>query len=117
MEQAIAALLTEPNHAAAAEKAGIGHTTLTRWLRLPVFKRAYRRERRRILQLALSRLTGIVEEAVSTLKRALTCGHSAVEVRAALGIIDQAVKSSELLALQAELEQIKKLLADQKARG
>ena len=38
-EQAIAALLAEPTHAAAAAKAGIAEATLQRWLKRPGFLR------------------------------------------------------------------------------
>ena len=55
-EALIAALLTEPTHAAAAVKAGVSEATLHRWLRLADFQAAYRQARRRIVETAIGRL-------------------------------------------------------------
>lgn len=41
-EALIAALLTEPTHAAAAAKAGISPSTLYRWMKMSAFRAAYR---------------------------------------------------------------------------
>jgi len=49
-EALIAALLTEPTYAAAAAKAGVGETTLYRWLQLPPFRTAYRQARRELVE-------------------------------------------------------------------
>ena len=48
-EVLVAALLTEPTQAKAAEKAGVSETTLYRWLALPEFKTAYRLARRQLI--------------------------------------------------------------------
>src|SRR5260370_25141845 len=55
-EALIAALLTEPNHAAAATKAGVGETTLYRWMQLPGLRAAYRQARRELVERAIGRL-------------------------------------------------------------
>src|SRR5262245_28550089 len=98
-EAVIAALLTEPTHAAAAAATGVGEATLQRWLRRPAFRDAYRAARRRLLEAALARLQQSAGRAVEALERNLTCGQPAHEIRAAFGILDQAVKAQELLDL------------------
>ena len=54
-EALIAALLTEPTYAAAAIKAGVGKTTMYRWLHLPAFRKAYREARRELVEHAIGR--------------------------------------------------------------
>ena len=55
-EQALAALLAEPTIALAAQKAGIGEATLTRWLKEPGFVAEYRRARRSVVEAAIGSL-------------------------------------------------------------
>jgi hypothetical protein len=110
-EALIAALLTEPTHAAAAARTGVGEATLHRWLRRPAFRDAYRAARRRVLEAALSRLQQSAGKAVEALERNLACGNPAHEVRAALGILDQAVKAAELLDLAERLEELERQVA------
>jgi hypothetical protein len=105
---ALVALLTEPTIAEAAQRTGIGEATLYRWLSQPDFQAKYRAVRRQLLEHAITQLQAISSEAVGTLARNLYCGHGPTEVRAAVAILDHAVKSVELLDLQerlAELEQ------------
>ena len=65
-EALIAALLTEPTHAAATT-AGIGESTLHCWLKDPAFRAAYREARRALVQAALDRLQAAQGLAVDTL--------------------------------------------------
>jgi hypothetical protein len=74
-ESLIAALLTEPTHAAAAVKAGVSEATLHRWLHLQEFQAAYRRARRDIVEAAVGRLQQTAAKAVEALERNLACGH------------------------------------------
>src|SRR5262249_27887016 len=94
-EALIAALLMEPTHAAAASKAGVSEATLHRWLHLPEFQVAYRQARRRVVETAVGRLQQTTGKAVAALERNLACGNPASEIRAALGILDHAVKAIE----------------------
>src|SRR5262245_1822545 len=112
-EAVIAALLTEPTHAAAAERTWVGAATLHRWLRRPAFRAAYHAARRSVLKAALARLQQSAGKAVEALERNLVCGNPAHEVRAALGILDQAVKAQELLDLAERLEELERQVAAQ----
>jgi hypothetical protein len=91
-ESAIAALLTAPTHAAAAAAAGVGEATLYRWLKLPEFRWAFRNARRRLVDDAVVRLQAATGRAVDALERNLTAGQPAVQVRAAVAVLDQLVK-------------------------
>src|SRR6187402_1308203 len=90
-EAAIAALLAEPTIEAAATKAGIGESTLLRWMAEPEFKTRYRAARRQVVECAIGRLQQVATEAVAALSRNLTCGIPAVEVGAARTVLDQAI--------------------------
>ena len=106
-EQAIAALLTESSVEAAADLAGISHATLKNWLKLPSFVSAYRAARREVVESALGKIQQATGEAVDTLKRNLTSGQPGQEIRAAVAILDHAVKAVEVLDLTEQLAGLK----------
>jgi hypothetical protein len=105
-EQAVAALLSEPTVAAAASNAGVAERTLWRWLQVPEFHAEYRAARRRVVEGAIGQLQRATVEAVETLRRNLNCGSPSTEVRAALGILDQAVRGVELLDIEELLSEL-----------
>ena len=108
-KQAISALLTQPT-AGEAAAAGVSDVTLWRWLRLPQFQLQYRAARRQIVESAIANLQRTAGRAVEALSRNLTCGQPAVEVRAALGVLDQSIKAVELLDLEERLNTLERLL-------
>jgi hypothetical protein len=92
-EAVIAALLTEPTHAAAAAKAGVSEATLHRWLRLPAFQGAYRQARRELVEGAVGRLQAATGQAVDTLVAVAKDGEKAGDrVRAAVALLDYAFR-------------------------
>jgi hypothetical protein len=111
----IANLLTEPTHAAAAQKTGIGLTTLHRWLNRPDFQREYRVARRRVVDHVVARLSALGSKAIAALARALDCGERGPELRAALGVLDNLralATNGEIEERLAEIE--RELLEEQK---
>lgn len=91
-EALIAALLTEPTHAAAAEKAGVSETTLHRWLHLAEFCDAYRQARRELVEAAVGRIQAATGEAVDTLLAVTRSGaKDSDRVRAAVALLDHAL--------------------------
>jgi hypothetical protein len=110
-DRAILSLLAEPTLERAAKKCGIGVTTLWRWLQEPEFQRRYREARRTVFEGSLLRLQAIAGEAVETLHRNLRSKNPSVEVRAALGVLDQAGKAAELYELQQRVAQLEEQLA------
>jgi hypothetical protein len=105
-EQAIAALISESTVEAAATKAGVGYRTLLNWLANADFQRAYARERRRIVDHAVSQVQRICGVAVTALKRNLECGTPAVEVSAARAVLDFALRAVEVQDLAARIEEL-----------
>src|SRR5206468_12178491 len=97
-EQAVAALLSEATVAAAAGKLGISERTLRRWLRRPEFVTTYRAARAEVLGTTLNRLAGLADVAVDALKRNLTAGVPAVQVRCAVAVL------TEIRSLLAETD-------------
>jgi hypothetical protein len=90
-EALIAALLTEPTHAAAATKAGISEATLYRWLQLSAFHSAYRRARRALVEAAVGRLQAATGQAVASLVAVARQGRrDGDRVRAAIALLDHA---------------------------
>ena len=90
-EALIAALLTEPTYAAAATKAGVGETTLYRWLQLRSFRKAYRQARRELVEAAIGRIQAATGIAVETLLVVARQGRrDSDRVRAANSLLDHA---------------------------
>jgi hypothetical protein len=88
-EALIAALLTEPTHAAAVAKAGVSEATLHRWLRLPEFQAAWRRARRELVEGAVGRIQAATGQAVDALLAVATRGPKPGDrVRAAVALLN-----------------------------
>ena len=102
-EQAVAALLTEPTVAAAAERAGVSEVTLWRWLKLADFVAAYRAARRQVVEKAIAQLQQSSWAASTTLLKLLASNSDSVRLRAAVAILDQANKGVELIDLEERL--------------
>lgn len=112
-EAALAALLTEPTIARAAEKASVSESTLLRWMAEPAFKTRLRAARREVVEAAIGRLQQATATAVEALERNLTCGIPPVEVGAARTILDQAIKAVELVDLTERIEQLEQMMEHQ----
>ena len=101
----------------AAAKAGIGESTLLRWLQAPEFKARYRDARRQVVEHAVCALQRATSTAVATLERNLTCGVPAAEISAAKAVLDFAVKGVELVDLAERVEQLEQAAAVTKTKG
>jgi hypothetical protein len=109
-EQAVAALLVQPTVAQAAKKIGLNERTLRRWLKEPTFARTYAEARRGFLEHSIGRLQRATTAAVTTLARA-----AREDVRAAVAVIDRAVKGAEMLDVLARLEALEAAAKERKA--
>src|SRR5437016_3716175 len=98
-ELAIAALLANPTVQGAAAAVGVNVRTLCEWLKQPAFKRAYAQAREEVLERTVARLLSVTAKAVEALERNLNCNHPGPEIRAAVAILDHALKGSEVLDL------------------
>jgi hypothetical protein len=86
-EAAIAALLTEKNHAEAARVAGIDLGTLKRWMRLPEFVEEWRRARWEVMDQAYARIQQNTPAAAAVLLKLMAdpATPASSRIRAALG--------------------------------
>jgi hypothetical protein len=92
-EALIAALLTEPNYAAAAVKAGVSETTLYRWMHLPSFRAAYRQARCELVEGAIGRMQAAIGQSVETLQEIARHGRrDGDRIRAATALLEQAFR-------------------------
>jgi hypothetical protein len=109
-EQAIAALLAKPTVQEAADEVGISVRTMCEWLRNPAFDQAYAQARKSVLERTVARLLAKSMEAVEALQRNLNCGEPGPEIRAAVVILDKALKGSEVLDLARRVEMLENRL-------
>jgi hypothetical protein len=104
-EDAIVALLTHRNIEDAARAAGVGTTTLMRWLKLPEFQRAYREAKKEAFAQSIARLHYLSSAAVSTLGKIMLDAKTppATRVRAADSILDHTIKAIETEDIDARM--------------
>jgi hypothetical protein len=62
------------------------------------------------VEASISRLQDCTTQAVEALQRNLTCGLPSTEVRAALGILDQATKAVELYDIVERLAEVERII-------
>jgi len=104
-EEAIAALLSQPNLEAAARATGIGTTTLIRWQKDPEFDAAYRAARRAAFGQSIARLQQASGAAVTTLLKVMvdSATPASTKVRAADSVLDHSAKSIEIEEIEERL--------------
>jgi hypothetical protein len=104
-EAAIAALLTHRSVDEAAQAAGVGATTLGRWLKLPEFQAEYRKARRAAFGQAVARLKQGTSAAATTLLKTMIDPNTpaSVRVRAAECVMSHAAKAIEIEDIEARV--------------
>ncbi|TVQ62823.1 MAG: hypothetical protein EA378_03145 [Phycisphaerales bacterium] len=110
-EKAIIALLAEPTIARAARAAGVGERTLHRWMREPVFARAYRAARREAFAQAIAGSHRIAAAAVQTLARIMVDPGApyAARVQAAGSLLRFSREAIELDDLAGRVDDLERL--------
>jgi len=106
-QSAILAMLALPTYKAAARAVGVDRSTLYRWMQAPDFKAALADTRRELQGSYTLRLVSIADKAVGALERAVQCGETAQEIRAAHEILERIDKRLELEDLAVEIERLK----------
>src|SRR4051794_911548 len=109
-EQFLAALLECHSVPAAAEKVGISRVTGWRYASDPQFITAYRAGRRRLVEEAIGVLQAGMRAAAGALLRNLKAGVPAVEVRAAVAVLQQGLAGTTLLDHEERLVELEGLL-------
>jgi hypothetical protein len=97
-EKAIAALLTEDTVQLAAEKAGVGETTIYRWMKEEAFDKAFKEARKSALSQTISRLQQTTTNAVNTLRSVMENedAPASSRVTAAKTVLEMALKHMNL---------------------
>lgn len=111
-EKAIMALLTEPTIGQAAEKAGIGETTLYRWMKEEEFDQAYKEARNHAFSQTISRIQQSTSNAVNTLNEIMENKESPASSRvtAAKTVLEMAIKAHEIENVVSRLDEMEKAL-------
>ncbi len=104
--RAIAALLSERTHAAAAESAGISERTLYSWLADATFQQHYQQARREAVLHATAQVQALCGDAIDTLQRLLMSSSPSVALGAAKTVLDLSVKAIELDDLAQRIERL-----------
>ena len=112
-QAAIAALLGSPTLAHAAQTAGIGESTLLRWLREEGFLREYRLAQREALAQAIATLQAASAAAVTVLRAAMLdqTATAAARIAAARVILEYSFRGAEIADLEERLALIEAQLA------
>ena len=110
-EQAIIALLQMPTIGEAAKAAGIGESTLGRWLQNDEFQERYREAKRQAVAQAVTRLQQVCSEATEALRGVLndTEAPASSRVSAAKTVLEMAIKGVELEDLAGRVDKLEKL--------
>lgn len=110
---AIEALLRCSTVGAAAREIGIGERTLYRWLTFPEFAAEYQRARRKVVLDTVGRLQTLTSKAADTLERNLNCENPSIEIRAAVAILNQTFRGTEIAEFDARLCELEFNLKEQ----
>ena len=108
-KKALAALIRSPTIEAAAQEAGIGYSTLRRWLKDDAdFQQAYREELDGLVADAAAQAKQSLSPALSTLREIVEDQTlpGAVRVSAARALLDAALKLTEITDILPRLEMI-----------
>lgn len=118
-EKAIMALLTEPTIKLAADKAGVGETTLYRWIQEEEFDQAFKNARKQAFSQTISRLQQTTTKAVATLESIMDDeGASASSrVTASKTVLEMAFKGFELEDLAEQVKEMQQYIQEVKAES
>ena len=117
-ESAVSALIAHPTMKDAAQAAGVGETTLWRWLQLPEFERAYRQVRRETVKHAIVKLQSAAGQAVDVLTEIMNDQSAVVFARlaAAKAVLEISFKSVEIEDLAARLADLETVFNEQREK-
>jgi len=114
MEKAVAALISQPTIASAAESIGIGEVTLHRWLKLDHFLTAYRKARHQVVSQAIGKLQTNLSGAIDVLMAIAENEEAPASARvtAARAIIDQSLKAVEVENIEERIERLEQIIEE-----
>lgn len=109
--KAIAALMEHNTIADAAKAAGIGESTIRRWMTTsPAFRAALRDAETRLIDEAFGRLAANSHRFISRLIKNADCGNHAVETRTSLGAMQLIHKRRDEVETEQRLSELERQL-------
>ncbi|MDQ1593287.1 MAG: hypothetical protein QOG71_3914 [Pyrinomonadaceae bacterium] len=115
-ERALEAVLSAPTLKEAARAAGIGETTLWRYMREPAFKRRLREAQQHHFTQTAIRVQRNADDAITVLHEIMTNGTASDSARiaAARFFFDNSVRMGEIEKLKADMEELQELYRSQR---
>ncbi|MBW1999855.1 MAG: hypothetical protein JRJ29_18075 [Deltaproteobacteria bacterium] len=114
----IATLLTSVTLGEAAQKVGLSHATVCRYLQDPEFKAEYDQARKGVVAQALAKLETLSEKAVEVLDELLKPGIADyVRLNTAKAALDYVTRIKTLESMQERLERLEKKLKEMEREG
>lgn len=112
-ERFLLVLMASATIAEASRVARVPDSTCRRWLREPAVRAAWLEMRRQAVDMALTAVQGVTQAAVSTLVDCLQKKYPAsVRVRAAVALLDTAMRAVELGELAQRVEALEEALGN-----
>lgn len=113
-ERAILALLAVGTIREAAAQCATSEGAIFRWLNESAFQSRYRAARRQLVETALAQLQSDCTKAARVLREIAedTSAPASSRVSAARTILEQSISAIQLTDLQAEVEEIKRMLGE-----
>ena len=117
-EKALAALIRAPTRAAAAKEAGVGASTLRRWMREDAdFREAYQTALSELLEDASAQSKRNLSRALDVLAEVMESGeNSQVRITAARSALEYALKLTEAVDVQQRLDAVERVIAEAENR-
>ena len=113
-EKALAALIRAPTRAAAAHEAGVGVSTLRRWMREDAdFRAAYKEALAELLEDASAQAKQNLTRALDVLAEIMESGeNSQVRISAARSALEYSLKLTEAVDVVARMDALEKMIAE-----
>ena len=106
-QRALDRLLRGDSVSSVAEEIGVHRSTIYRYFKREPFMRAYREGRRQATENAVARLQALTSEAIEAVERVLVCGDPALELRAAIAVLDRALQGVNVFDLVQQLDELR----------
>lgn len=91
------------------KKARISKTTFYQWLKNPIFKAEFSKQRFEVIDLALHELKASTGEAAMVLRGLLKSKNESIQLRASLGILEHVGKFLEIEYIEPRLSALEKV--------
>lgn len=101
-------VLESKNISEGVQRAKVSRETFYSWMRNPVFKEEFIRQRKETVELALSALKTSAGEAVEVLRNLLRARHESVRLRTALGMLDHICKFIQVEDLDRRITELER---------